>query len=89
MVASRATAKLRTFIVGDALYDVEMSIPYDMAEAPVTYTVGWGGKSKLLFHGPNVGYHFDVLLAALDHLEECGELDLEQATLPVDQIQEV
>lgn len=88
-MTGRATAKLRTFFVGDRLFDVEMSLPSKMASDPITYVVDWSLGTKLVFNAPRIGMHQEVLLAALDQLEENGELDMELATTPINQIIEV
>ncbi len=93
MVESRqlVAVKLRTFIVESELWDVSMDLPPDLAnsELPITYTVDWNASTKLVFHAPKIGMHFSILLAALDHLEACGELTMNIATFPVSQIMEV
>jgi hypothetical protein len=84
-------AKLRTFFVGESLWDVTMDLPPDILQSdlPIVYTVDWNGTTKLVFNAPRVGLHREVLLAALDHLQACGELDEDTMTTPVNQIMEV
>ena len=81
--------RTRTFLVGKKVFDVIRNDIDDSNTLPPTYLVDDGEGIRCMFFHEARDSHFEILLAALDHLEEKGELDGETRTTPTPQIMEV